>query len=91
MGRRPGHGQPAAREARADDLRLPRERRRGQAARAPGAPLLGADRGGGAARRPRPVAHERLSAADRAGTSRRSRSSTPRASPSPRRTSATSC
>jgi alkanesulfonate monooxygenase SsuD/methylene tetrahydromethanopterin reductase-like flavin-dependent oxidoreductase (luciferase family) len=46
-----------------DDLRLPRERRRGQAARAPGAPLLGADRGGGAARRPRPVAHERLSAA----------------------------
>ena len=54
VGRRADHHQPAARAPARDARRLRR------AGVAPGAPVVGAVRGGGAADRARPVAHQRL-------------------------------
>jgi len=61
VGRRPGHRQRAARPPAHLARGVPRGRRK-RPPRAPGAPLLGAHRGGGPAHRPRAVAHERLPA-----------------------------
>ena len=77
--------------ARAGDRGVPRGRRRGQAGPPPGAPLLGADRGRGAADRPRPVAHERLRAAAVLGPRTPSSSSTRPRSTCGRRTCARAC
>ena len=52
---------------RRDARRLSRGRRRGQAHGAAGPRVVGAERGGGAAHRPRPVAHARLRAAAELG------------------------
>ena len=76
LGRRARDDQPAARAPRAGDRGVPRGRRRGQADPSPGAPVVGADRRGGAARS-RTTSGARTSSRRRcAGTSPRSSSST---------------
>ena len=71
--------------APARDRRVPRRRRRAEAGRRPGAPLVGPGRGDGARDRPRPVADGEPSAGISRGTwSSRPSSTTPRRTCAPR-------
>ena len=79
------------RQARAHDRRLQGERRRGQAPRRAGPPVVGARRGQRARDRPRPVAHQRLRPAALLGPRHRRAVRHRRAARDARRRCATPC